>query len=101
MSITEDEAEPDFETWLEAWFHQDFSWDGLAKKPNWTGSSTTNLQDYLRSYTRVRRSDDELVRDSVLFDCGRYGCFHLLFIPPEWADELDVLPFGIEELFER
>lgn len=88
--------ESDHLPWLDRWLEQDFSWQGLANKPGW--GSQGNLQEFLRSYTRARKSDEQLAADSALVQCGERGLFHVLFIPPEWTRGPEVFPFTEDEL---
>ena len=71
-------------TWLDKWIAEDFSWNGLLSKPSWD-SAAPNLQELMRSYTRIPRSDEQLLSDGLLIDCGEYGLFHVIFVPPAWT----------------
>jgi hypothetical protein len=88
------------EFWLDRWIAEDFSWAGITNKPSWD-SGAQNLQEFLRSYTRTRRTDEQLISDGLLVGCGKYGLFHVIFVPPDWTGEGGVASLAQEDLISR
>jgi hypothetical protein len=86
-----------YQAWFDGWLKKDYSWAGLLQKQSWT-SGQGSLQQFLRELTRLKRTDEQLKADGILLECGDYGLYHVLFIPPEWGREKDLIPLSEEEL---
>lgn len=91
----------DSQSWLERWLKQDYSWRGLASKPSWTPDTGAKLQQFLRNTLHCGRTDDQLIADSVLIKCKKYGYFHPLFIPLEWTKKPKLVALDEPSLIEK
>lgn len=88
--------------WFHLWEEQDYSWERLVDKPPPVRNEGGDLQYFWRTLVSIQHpSDDQLVSDGILFQCGLKGLFHLLFIPPKWANDIPNFPLSEEELIEK
>jgi hypothetical protein len=91
---TEAETPKSIELWLSDWERQDYSWEALDKIHG--PKSGVNLTDFWRRGLVVGghignfllRTDEQLLAEGLLVDCGERGLFHIAYLPKKWFDEL-------------
>jgi hypothetical protein len=84
---------------LKRWLDADFSWPGLAMHPSWLRGGGGTVQDNLRRFQR-NASDDDLIAQGTLLNCGSHGLYHVLFIPQEWSAS-GTVEISADELLRR
>lgn len=88
----------DKNAWFADWAAQDWSWSGASEKDAW--STVGDLASFLRQPHGSQLSDEDLIDLEILYPCGPFGLFHVLFIPEEWRRKFQ-LPLTSRELVER
>ncbi|MDP3906488.1 hypothetical protein [Novosphingobium sp.] len=80
------EKDSAYESWLEIWTSQDFSWEGLSKKPPMFDGIGENLQSEIRKFSGGL-SDEDLINQGFILELGGHGYYHVLFAPDKWVKD--------------